>query len=116
MKIADRIIESIPFLKIFYRTSRQVIELISIQKASSSLRPVLVEYPSKDMWMIAFYTGPAGKVLSPEAETLHTVFIPAAPNPTNGFLCILPSVKIRPLAISMQQAVKVIFTGGMVKQ
>jgi uncharacterized membrane protein len=117
VRIVDRIIGSIPIVKVLYNTSKQVIEIFSLRKKTSSLQPVLVEYPSKDIWVIAFNTGPAGKDLSPEInDEYYTVFVPTTPNPTSGYLCVVSSVKIRQLAISTELALKLIFTAGTIKQ
>jgi uncharacterized membrane protein len=116
INLADRFIGSIPVVKILYKTSKQVIDLFSLRKTSSSMRPVLVEYPSPGIWMVAFNTGPAGNDLSPDGADHCTVFIPTTPNPTSGFLCVIPTVKIRPLGITTEQALKIILTAGAVKK
>jgi uncharacterized membrane protein len=116
LRIADKIIGAIPIVKVLYNTSKQVIELFSLRKTTANMRPVLVEYPSQGIWVVGFHTGPAGEELSPNSEEHFTVFIPTTPNPTSGFLCVMPVSKIRPLEISMEQAVKLILTAGAVKK
>jgi uncharacterized membrane protein len=115
INITDKIIGSIPIIRTLYKTSKQVIDLFSLRKTSSNMRPVLVEYPSPGIWVVAFNTGPAGNDLSPDENEYYTVFIPTTPNPTSGFLCIVPAAKIRPLNISTEQAFKLILTAGAVK-
>jgi uncharacterized membrane protein len=66
---------------------------------------------------VGFNTGEIGESLTPPGSTERhfTIFIPTTPNPTSGFLLILPQSKVKPLDISVETAVKLVLTGGMVK-
>lgn len=116
VKKIDQALSSIPGISGIYKASRQVIDLLTMDKDASLMRPVLVEYPSTGIWTIAFNTGEVTGELRPTETGRHfTVFIPTTPNPTGGFLMIFPESKIRPLSISKETALKMILTGGMVK-
>ena len=65
---------------------------------------------------MAFSTGVVGGHLKPEAvEEYLTVFIPTTPNPTSGVLAIVPQSRVRPLGLSVEDAMKLILTGGVIK-
>jgi uncharacterized membrane protein len=113
----DELLSSIPGVSVIYRSSRQVIDLLSMNRSESSMRPVLVEFPSAGRWTIAFNTGPASAALSPEpGKQYFTVFVPTTPNPTGGYMLILTGEQMKPLTITVEQAIKLILTGGMVKE
>ncbi len=112
----DVFFSSIPLLKSIYKATRQIVDMVGGPEGSESFftRPVLVEYPSADIWVIAFNTG-AVRDPSGAKRECHTLFVPTSPNPTSGFMIIMPDYKIRPLDIPVEDAVKMVLTGGMVK-
>ncbi|MFH0919719.1 MAG: DUF502 domain-containing protein [Fibrobacterota bacterium] len=113
----DKFLSSIPGVSVIYRSSRQVIDLLSMERNEASMRPVLVEFPCHGSWSIAFKTGEASPALCPEpGKKYFTVFVPTTPNPTSGYLLILTEEQMKPLTISVEQAIKLILTGGMVKE
>jgi len=117
VKSVDGFLSSIPGVSVIYRSSRQVIDLFSMDRDASKMRPVLAEFPCRGSWSIAFKTGEAGPALSPEPHKKYfTVFVPTTPNPTSGYLLILAEEQMKPLTISVEQALKLILTGGMVKE
>jgi uncharacterized membrane protein len=112
----DHTFNNIPGLNTIYKAIRQVVELLTMKKDKSSMRPVLVEYPTPGTWAIGFMTGEVGAHLSPDPAVPHfTVFVPTTPNPTSGFLLILPMTKIRKMDITMEEVVKILLTGGIAK-
>ena len=109
----DAFILSIPAVSVMYRTTRQIIELFSKKRDSNLMKPVMVEWPSDGRWVIAFMTG-----IAPQKENspkLFTIFMPTSPNPTSGFLLLLPQEKIKPLDIPFETAMKMVLTVGMVQ-
>jgi uncharacterized membrane protein len=111
----DSLFIAIPGLNTIYNAVRQVIDLFVVKKDSFLTKPVLVEYPSPGIWAVAFNTGEMPDSPDNSGRKLFTVFIPTTPNPTSGFLAVVPSEKIFPLNISVEDAVKMVLTGGMVK-
>jgi uncharacterized membrane protein len=117
VKIIDGLFISIPGINTIYKAIKQVVDLFANKKDSLFMHPVLVEYPSPGIWMMGFDTGTiTSPTLAQSGSEHHTVFIPTTPNPTSGFLCMLPVEKIHPMGISTEEAVKIVLTGGIVKQ
>jgi uncharacterized membrane protein len=76
---------------------------------------VLVEYPRKGLWVIGFVTGVTkGEVQSSIRPKTVNVFIPTTPNPTSGFLLFCPENEITYLDMSVEDAVKLVVSGGIV--
>lgn len=107
---ADHALLHIPLLNKIYGTVKQVNEAFSSNK-SSFKQVVLVPFPHPGSHSIGFVTGEQ-KSLSPAGETLISVFIPTTPNPTSGFLIMLPEKQITKLDMSVADGIKFIISLG----
>lgn len=116
LRLVKSIFSLIPGLNVVYRATEQVVSVITSDKKAFFNHPVLVEYPSPGIWVIGFNTGVIDTLNSLPKQRYYTIFIPTTPNPTSGFLAIMPEDKIRAFAISAEDAIKIILTGGIVKQ
>ena len=114
-RISERIMNRVPVLRGIYKATRQILETILAQQSKAFREAVLVEYPRKDMWVIAFITGTTeGEVQAITDDDLINVFVPTTPNPTSGFLIFVPKSDILPLAMSVEDALKMVISGGIV--
>ena len=76
---------------------------------------VLVEYPRKDLWVIGFVTGNTkGEVAGRITKSMVNVFVPTTPNPTSGFLLFCPRVDVIFLKMTVEEAVKLVVSAGIV--
>jgi uncharacterized membrane protein len=118
VKRIDAFLTTIPGISVIYKSTRQVIDLLTMEKSTDVMQPVLVEYPNDGLWVIAFKTGAATGAFDPSipCRKYYTIFIPTTPNPTSGFLILMPEEKIKPLNVPFESAIKMIFTAGMVKE
>ncbi len=115
VEIGDRILAKIPLFRNIYKPLKQFMETFFVTGYSGFNRVVLVEFPSKGMYSVAFLTGVAtGEVQSKTQEKVVNVFLPTTPNPTTGFYVLIPEKDIIPLDMSVEDAFKLIITGGMV--
>lgn len=95
---------------------QQIIKSVNSKKRSSFSNPVLVEYPSSGIWVIAFAAQTAQYIYSDEKGKVYTtVFIPVIPDPTTGFMVFMPVDKVKPLNMSVDDAMQMVLTGGKVK-
>jgi uncharacterized membrane protein len=116
VKKIDQTLSSIPGISTIYKASRQVIDLLTMDKGAFLMKPVLVEYPSPGIWAIGFNTGETTPEIRPSIDGRYfTVFIPTTPNPTSGFLTIIREDHMKPLDMPMESVLKLVLTGGMVK-
>jgi uncharacterized membrane protein len=78
---------------------------------------VLVQFPSRDIWSLAFVTGDAAGEISARAsgEDLISVFIVHGLLPPSGFTCFVPRKAVRPVKMSIEDAAKIILSAGMAK-
>jgi uncharacterized membrane protein len=110
----ERILEKIPFLRWFYFSSKQIIEAVFISSQDSFRRAVLLEYPRKGIYSIAFITGESSGQLGENVPRSFTVFVPTTPNPTSGYLIVVPEAETIPLNWSVDEAFRVIISAGVI--
>ncbi|MCD6386195.1 DUF502 domain-containing protein [Candidatus Sumerlaeota bacterium] len=110
--IGESILARIPFIKILYSTSKQIVDAISLPQKGAFKKLVAIEYPRKGMYGLAFSTGEM--IDESTGELLVSVFLPTTPNPTSGFLLLLPVEQVYEINLSIDAGVKLIISGGIV--
>jgi uncharacterized membrane protein len=106
-----------PIVGPIYRTARQIFQTL-FSKSDSSFRGVgLVEFPSPGMWSLVFLTqSPTGNISSSLPTGEHvSAFMPCTPNPTTGFFFYVPKNQVVELDITVEQAMSVIMSAGLVQ-
>ncbi len=111
----ERILGRLPFINSVYRTVKQIVDTFSQQQRAVFHEVVLVEYPRKNSWVLGFRTSETkGEVQARTGVHLSNIFVPTTPNPTSGFLLMIPTVDIIPLEMSVTDGMKIIISGGAV--
>jgi uncharacterized membrane protein len=81
---------------------------------TSFRKVILVEYPRKGLWTIAFITGgPLWEAREKTGRELATVFVPTTPNPTSGFIILVPREDVIPLDMTVEHAMRMIISLGV---
>jgi uncharacterized membrane protein len=115
LRAGERLIKRIPGVGGVYNAVKQVIGSFSSQNRNLFSKVVLVEFPRQGCWSIGFLTN---KQQSEPHRHIGaegwTVFVPTTPNPTSGFLIILPADKVTELQMSVGDGMKLIISGGAV--
>ena len=109
----EKILLKIPIAKLIYSAVKQLLETFSASDKQYFQRVVAVEYPSKDIWSIGFVNGDI--VLPGEIEKKINVLILTSINPTSGFFIMVPGTKTVPLEISVEEGMKWVISGGIIK-
>ena len=113
--IGEKALLRIPVVRIVYNASKQFMETFFTGDHEGFRKVVLVEFPAKGIYSIGFVTGRArGELKQNVHEKGITVFMPTTPNPTSGYLVIVEEAHTIPTNLSVEDAFKVIMTGGMV--
>ncbi|HVQ75488.1 MAG TPA: DUF502 domain-containing protein [Candidatus Binatia bacterium] len=103
----------IPVVRGIQQTVRQVINMF-FGRDTSFKQVALIEYPRRGLHTICFVTNPELWQLPGAEEPAVAVFVPTTPNPTSGFFLLVPKDQVRMLDISVDEAIKVIISGGIV--
>lgn len=115
ISMGESVLNRIPLVRSVYSAVKQVIETFVSQDSRSFRQVVLVEYPRKDCWSLAFLAGdPVGEVQDKTAQKVITVFVPTAPNPTSGFVIMVPEYEIIPLEMSVEEGFRMVISLGVV--
>ncbi len=115
MRQWDRMMSRIPIVNAIYSSVKQVSDTLFSSSGNAFREAVLVQYPHAGSWTIAFVTGkPNGEVAAHLAGEHVSLYVPTTPNPTSGFFLIMPRSQLRPLQMSVDQALKYIISMGVV--
>ena len=112
----ENIISKVPLINSIYTGVKQLVEAMSFTKKNSFARVVLVEYPKKDIYSLGFTTKESYSKIREAAheKEMLTIIIPTTPNPTSGLLIMVPAENAKPLDITVEEAFKLIISGGIV--
>lgn len=115
IKVSDRIMTRIPIFNRIYTAVQQISQAFLTEKGTVFRKAVLVEYPRKGVYAIGFLTSVSKGEVQERTETdMYNVFLPTTPNPTSGFLLLVPKADITPLDMTIEDALKLVISGGTV--
>jgi uncharacterized membrane protein len=113
LSIVERAFQRIPGVGGLYNSVKQIVTTFGTQNRNLFSKVVLVEFPRKGVWAIGFLTNKQqGEAQSATGTETWTIFIPTSPNPTSGFLVMLPRQDIVELEMSVGDGMKMIVSGG----
>ena len=113
LNIFNNILKRIPILRTIYSAIGQLTETLAPQKKSQKKSVVLIEYPRKGIWAVGFATKDnEGEIRQKTDTELVNVFVPTTPNPTSGFLLMIPKNEIKYLDMSFEEASRFIVSAG----
>ncbi len=114
VSIGEWIVYKIPLVRNIYTGIKQLVDAIFMHNSKNFKRVVMVEYPRRRLWVIAFVTGVSeGEVQSKTKIKTINVFVPTTPNPTSGFYILVPEKDIVNLDMTVEDAFKLIISGGI---
>ena len=115
LDFGEQFLQAIPLAGSVYKTLKQILETLLGDSKTKFRRVVLVEYPRKGVWTMGFVTGKVSSQLQSHlVEEMISVFIPTTPNPTSGWYAIVPTTEAIDIDISIEDAFKVLISGGIV--
>ncbi len=111
-------LERIPVVRSLYHGIKQVADVVIQKNRGEFKRVVMLEYPKENCWVIGFVT--ADFIIPLRDENLDnkdmvTIFVPTTPNPTSGFLLIIEESRIIDTHLDIEDAMKVVISGGLVQ-
>ncbi|MDI6616658.1 MAG: DUF502 domain-containing protein, partial [Syntrophaceae bacterium] len=113
--LGDRMVRRIPLVRGIYNALKQFVDAVFSDKGQSFKKAVLIEYPRKGLYSIAFVTGVSrGEVQAKTLQRCVNVFVPTTPNPTSGFYIMVPEGDMIALDMTVEEAFTLIISGGIV--
>lgn len=110
IKTGEGVMMKLPVVKSVYSASKQVMDTFSGSTKAAFTATVLVNFPHAKALAVGFVTG---TILNPQGEMLYRVFVATAPNPTAGFLLLLPKEDVTFTNIPVEDGIKMIVSAGM---
>lgn len=116
VRFGESVVERMPIIRSIYNALKQIAETVFNQSGTAFQQACLIEYPRKGIWAIAFVAADTrGEIPQRVGEPeMVSLFLPSTPNPTTGFLLFAPRSEVVVLAMSVEEAAKLIISGGMV--
>ncbi len=112
---SERLLARIPLVRTIYAGVKQVMETVFTSGTRAFRKVLLVEYPRTGVWSLAFQTSETvGEVQARTGEEVINVFVPTTPNPTSGFLIMVPRREVIELDMSIDEGVKMIISLGVI--
>ena len=111
---AEQALGRIPLVKSVYGGVKSLTEAVMSEGSQSFRKVLLIEYPNDGIWTVAFQTGDPAPPVRAELGEVITVYVPTTPNPTSGFVVFVTPDRVRPLDMSVEDALKLVMTLGVV--
>jgi uncharacterized membrane protein len=115
VSLGELLVSRIPFVSNIYRALKQFTEAIFSSRGNHFKQVVMLEFPRSGLYSLGFVAGRVkGELESKTNPDMMNVFIPCSPNPTTGYYVIVPEKDLIPLTMTVEEAFKVIISGGLV--
>ncbi len=115
VNFTEKLVDRIPFVKGIYTLFKQVSDTVLNRDRGAFRKVVLIEYPRRGIWAVAFVTGiTQGEVQLITEKKLTNIFVPTTPNPTSGFYILVAEDDMIELSMTVEEAFKLVISGGMV--
>lgn len=116
--LGEAILDRMPIIRSIYKSMKQIFETIFSRSGTSFRKVGLIEFPGKGMWSLVFISAPPPDRVSVgllSQEEYLSVFLPCTPNPTTGFYFFLPARDVIEVALSPDDAAKLIMSCGVIQ-
>jgi uncharacterized membrane protein len=117
IRSAENLVNRMPVVRSVYSGVKQIAETVFAQADRSFEKACLIEYPRRGIWAIGFISTAAKGEVSKRAgsgQKMQSIFVPTTPNPTSGFLLFFPAEDVIELDMSVEDAVKLVISAGLV--
>ncbi|MZG54244.1 MAG: DUF502 domain-containing protein [Nitrospinae bacterium] len=110
--MGEKLLHKIPVVRVIYTSIKKVVDTLSLTETPSFQKMVLITYPREPLKTLGIVCCDTPEGISGDAKMLN-IFVPTSPNPTTGFLFMLPEKDTQPLEMSVEEGLKMIISFGM---
>ena len=110
--MGEKLLHKIPVVRVIYTSIKKLVDTVSLTETPSFQKMVLVTYPREPLKTLGIVCCDSPEGIS-NSEKMLNIFVPTSPNPTTGFLFILPEKDTKPLEMSGEEGLKMIISFGM---
>jgi uncharacterized membrane protein len=113
LRFFEGFVTRIPFVNKVYLTVQQIRDAFTGREHTLFQSVAVIEYPRPGLYTLCFVTSTAGgEVQHKTKERVTSVFVPTTPNPTSGYLLLVPDDQLTPLSMTVEEAMKMVISGG----
>ena len=113
--MGERLLARMPVIRNVYGALKQIFETVLAQSSMAFREVVMVEYPRRGLWALAFVTSKTkGEVQNVTEDEVVNIFLPTTPNPTSGFLLFVPRKDLVTMHMTVEDGIKMVISGGLV--
>ena len=110
--MGEKLLHKIPVVRVIYTSIKKVVDTVSLTETPSFQKMVLITYPREPLKTLGIVCCDTPEGIT-EGEKMLNIFVPTSPNPTTGFLFMLPEKDTQPLKMSVEEGLKMIISFGM---
>ena len=110
--LGERVLNNIPVVRVIYTSIKKVVDTVSLTETPTFEKMVLITYPREPLKTLGIVCCDTPEGIT-DGEKMLNVFVPTSPNPTTGFLFMLPEKEAQPLKMSVEEGLKMIISFGM---
>ena len=110
--MGEKLLHKIPVVRVIYTSIKKVVDTLSLTETPSFQKMVLITYPREPLKTLGIVCCDTPEGISGDEKMLN-IFVPTSPNPTTGFLFMLPEKDTQPLKMSVEEGLKMIISFGM---
>lgn len=115
LRTFDYVLERLPLVKTVYNALKQVFEMLMGKQAQAFREVVMVQFPRDGCWVVGFLAGKTdGEFKDAVGDTYCNVFVPTTPNPTSGFLILVPENEVKRVNMTVDEGLKAIVSCGLI--
>ena len=115
LNLGENLINKLPIVRSIYNALKQIFETILGSSSKAFREVVIIEYPRKGLWAVAFITSETkGEVKIKLKNESVNVFLPTTPNPTSGFMLFVPKKDLIRLNMNVEEGMKLVISGGII--
>lgn len=113
--LGERFLNRIPLVRTIYGSMKKLAETLFSRSSMSFRQVLLVEYPRRGAWTIAFQTGePIAEIQEKTGQQMISFYVPTTPNPTSGFFLMAPVDEVLFLDMPVEEAMRLVISLGVV--
>ena len=110
--LGEKVLHNIPVVRVIYTSIKIVVDTVSLTETPTFEKMVLITYPREPLKTLGIVCCDTPEGIT-DGEKMLNVFVPTSPNPTTGFLFMLPEKETQPLKMSVEEGLKMIISFGM---
>ncbi len=112
-RAGERVLERVPIIRPIYSAAKQLLESVAMPSRSSFKSVVLIEYPRRGLWALAFLSNRMEIEIGEENRRLVSVFVPSTPTPISGWVILVPEEEAVILDMTVEEGIKFMVSGGV---